>query len=116
MDPGEQRVRLIWRIDNETAGQIEWDRISKTLDIKGFDDLNITADNVVTVTAPRIQMLGDLEVDGEIRHWGGKKLTFMDNDMTPYGTQTRNYWPYDRPMAPYQIGAGANYVGTREYK
>lgn len=116
MDPGEQRVRLVWRRDNENIGYIDYDQISKRLDIKGFDDFDLSSDQVVTITSPRIQLLGDVEIDGEIRHWGGKKLTFMDNDMTPYGTQTRNYWPFNYPMVPYQLGAGSSYAEPREYK
>lgn len=116
LDPGEQRVRLVYRKDNENLGVLDFDIISKRLEIKGLDDIDIISDADISIQAPRIALLGDVEVNGEIKQWGGKKLTFMDNDMEPYGTQTRNYWPYDTPIAPYQLGSGGNYVEPREYK
>ena len=116
MDPGEKYMRLIYMEEDEIKGLIEFDLISNRIEIKGLDDISIISDQSITMESPRILLLGDVEVDGEIKHWGGDKLTFMDNDMEPYGTQTRNYWPYDLPMAPYHLGSASKFNETKEYK
>ena len=113
LDEGEQRVRIVYMEDGLAIGQIDFDAVAKTLDIQGIERTRITADEDIVLTAPKVKIYGDLDVEGEIRHLGGKKFTFLDNDMEPYGSQTRNFWthreaypqPYSDPKVPKQFNA-----------
>jgi hypothetical protein len=113
LNPGEDKVKIIWVEDGAEIGYIEFDGVSRRLNIKGLDFATVTADKAVTLEAPEIKLVGDVEVDGEIKHFGGKKLSFMDNDMEPYGSQAQNWWASDDP---YQDEWGENHPVTQGYK
>jgi phage baseplate assembly protein gpV len=100
MDESEQRVRVIYKEGGEEVGAFEFDAISQTLSIVGMPQTRVTADSDITLEAPKVRIVGDLDVDGEIRHIGGKKYTFLENDLEPYGAPTRNYWPHSDTNIP----------------
>jgi hypothetical protein len=101
LDEGEQRVRIIYLEEGTAVGQLEFDAIAKTLDITGLKNTRISADEDITLTAPKVRILGNLDVEGEIRHLGGEKFTFIDNDNDPYGAPTRNLWTHREPNIPW---------------
>lgn len=101
LDEGEQRVRIIYLEGGTAVGQLEFDAISKTLNINGLESTRITADTDIELTAPKVRIIGNLDVEGEIRHLGGEKFTFLDNENDPYGAPTRNYWTHNEPTIPW---------------
>lgn len=111
LDHGEKRVRILQLTNDIVTGEITFDVAAQKLDIRGIKRTQITAEEEVTIEAAKIRVLGDLDVEGEIRHLGGKKLTFLENDNEPYGSQTRNFWthksvsppPYDDKKAAEQL-------------
>lgn len=100
LDEGEQRVRILYLEGGTVTGQIEFDAVAKTLDIQGIERTRIFADEDIVLEAPKVKIYGDLDVEGEIRHLGGKKFVFIDNDTGPYGSQTRNLWTHRTPTIP----------------
>jgi hypothetical protein len=101
LDEGEQRVRIIYIEQGENIGSITFDASSRALDIQGIERTRIFASEDIVLSSPKVRILGDIDIEGEIRHMGGKKFTFLDNDMEPYGSQTRNYWPFRESTNPY---------------
>lgn len=101
LDPGEEKAQMVWVEDGVEVGHIKFDKLRRRLDVKGLDHTAIESDEDIILTAPRIKFLGDVEIEGEVKHFGGKKMVFMDNDMEPYGSQFRNWWPYDNRLSPY---------------
>ncbi len=92
MDEGEQRLRVLYLEAGNVVGELTFDAVSRRIDLRGLDHVQVASDTAIELEAPQIRIRGDLEVDGEIRHIGGDKLTFMDNDTDPYGSPMRNFW------------------------
>lgn len=100
LDEGEQRVRVIYVEDDSVVGHITFDAVANTLDIQGIERTRIFADEDIVLTTPRVKIYGDLDVEGDIRHLGGGKFTYLDNDTEPYGSPTRNFWTHKEPNVP----------------
>jgi hypothetical protein len=100
LDEGERRVRLIYKEDGVVTGQLEFDAVAKTINLEGLEHIHLDCDTDIVLTAPKVKILGDLDVEGEIRHLGGEKFVFIDNDMEPYGSQFRNHWTHKLPNVP----------------
>jgi len=92
LDEGEQRLRILFLEAGVTTGELTFDAVSNRIDLRGLDHVQIESDRAIQLEAPQIRIRGDLEIDGEIRHIGGDKMTFVDNDTTPYDSQMRNFW------------------------
>lgn len=101
LDEAESRMRLLYMEGGTERGHITFDLISRRIDIQGLDRIHLKSDKDVILETGKVVVRGDLEVQGEIFHTNGDKLTFFDNDTSPYGTPTRNYWPADEPIVPY---------------
>lgn len=100
LDEGERRVRLIYKEDGVVTGQLEFDAIAKTINLEGLEHIHLNCDTDIVLTAPKVKIHGDLDVEGEIRHLGGEKFVFIDNNMEPYGSQFRNHWTHKLPNIP----------------
>jgi len=92
LDEGERRLRILYLEAGSVVGELIFDAVSNRIDIRGLDHIQIQSDSTIQLEAPQIRIRGDLEVEGEIRHIGGNKLTFVDNDTSPYNSPTRNFW------------------------
>jgi len=92
LDEGQGRLRIIYMDAGVEIGSITIDIVSRRLDIHGIEHFHLTSSEEILLEAPRVRVCGDLDVEGEIRHLGGKKLTFIDNDTDPYDSQARNFW------------------------
>lgn len=101
LDEGEQRVRILYMEQGEEVGSITFDAAGRHLEIQGIERTRIFASEDIVLSSPKVRILGDVDIEGEIRHMGGKKFTFLGNDMEPYGSQTRNYWPFRESTNPY---------------
>ena len=100
LDEGERRVRLIYKEDGVVIGQLEFDAVAKTINLAGLDHIHLDCDRDIVLTAPKVKIYGDLDVEGEIRHLGGEKFVFIDNNTEPYGSQFRNHWTHKEPRIP----------------
>lgn len=121
LDRGEQRMRLCYKDGGQTAAEFVLDKIGHRLDIRGNDvhGMHMEASELMTLTAGRIKITGDVDIEGEVRHFGDTKVSFMEMDMEPYGTAFRNWWPYDARMTPYtedHTKWGQSWERTREYR
>lgn len=92
LDQGQGRLRVVYLDGGTEVGAITFDVVARRLDIHGIERMHITSSEEIMLEAPSIRIRGDLEVDGEIRHLGGEKFTFLDNDTAPYDSQMRNFW------------------------
>ena len=100
LDEGERRVRLIYKENGVVTGQLEFDAVAKTINLEGLEHIHLNCDTDIVLTAPKVKILGDLDVEGEIRHLGGEKFVFIDNDTGPCGSQFRNHWTHKLPNIP----------------
>jgi len=108
LDPGEDRIKLLYRENSEDLGYIIFDRVGRRLDIVGMQSLAISSTEEVAITAPKIKLTGDIDIEGEVSYFGNQKSVFIDADMEPCGTPFRNYIPCSTWSSIWR--------GTREYK
>jgi hypothetical protein len=92
LDEGEQRLRVLYIEDGTTIGEITFDAVSKRIDIQGLEHIRLQTDSRIDLEAPEIRIKGDVEIDGELRHRGGERLLFIDNDNSPHDSPMRNAW------------------------
>jgi phage baseplate assembly protein gpV len=92
LDEGEQQLRILYIEAGTVTGRLTFDAVSNRIDLEGLEHVQIKTDRAIELEAPQIRIRGDLEVEGEIRHIGGDRMTFVDNHSTG---QTRNFWPDD---------------------
>ncbi len=103
MEHGKRRLRIAYMDGDLAEGYIEFDALSQQLSIVGMSNIQITSDVDITLEAPTVRIKGDVDIDGEIRHLGGKKIVFMDNDTDPYSSQFVNFQAQRDRSSPNQF-------------
>jgi len=108
LDPGEDRIKLLYREEGEDLGYILFDRVGRKLDIVGMQSMSISSTEEIDIRAPKIKLTGDIDIEGEVSYFGNQKSVFIEADMEPCATPFRNYIPCSTRSSIWR--------GTREYK
>lgn len=69
LDPGEKRLQILYTEDGVEKGALTFDLVAQKLQVKGLDNLSLVSDQSVSIAAQRVEIDGDLDVNGDIRHW-----------------------------------------------